>query len=122
MLTKGKTRRLELPHEPGEWIEVRLLGLDDVVEVRREARLSEGESLLQLVGDDAIMAVIKPTLCRCIQAWSYEEPVSPEAIGTLDAKTAVYILTELLPAQESEEDRKNGISPSTAASTVKARR
>lgn len=117
MLTKGVTRKLALPHEPGEWIEINLLGIDDLIEVKREAGVVAG-----MTAEEIGEVTLKPMLTRCIKAWSYLELVTPDAIGGLDPVTATYVVGELMPQPLSEDERKNAISPSTAVSTGKASR
>ena len=106
MLTGG-TEKLAIPHEPGEWVEVRYLSWRETNRIKREA------------ADDEDMAA------RCLYAsvvsWSYERPVSEETIDLLDDVTASFIIHAMIPGQRTEEERKNGSLPSTSRSkdTVK---
>ena len=108
MLTKGIVKRLELPHEPGEWIDIKPLSIADLVEVKQQARTTGGPEY-QLSDEDSGMAIALPSLTRGIVAWSYPEAVSAEAIGSLDTETAVYVLRALVPGQLDEADQKTGL-------------
>ncbi len=135
MLTKSITKRIELPAEPGEWIEVRPLSWRDL-QGAREARQHEairkaidlGSALKDLSGiaqDRQPNTPVEPKaedtydvgylLHRAIVDWSYGEPVTEEAVDSLDQKTVDVVLDELLP-KTTEADQKNGFSLSTSLS------
>ena len=131
MLTKSITKRIELAHEPGYWIEIRPLSWRDL-EGAKDARQHQaiqraidlGSALKDLSGlaadrkDDAPVQQATADLYdvgyllhRAIVDWSYGEPVTEEAIDSLDQQTVDVVLAELLP-KTSEADLKNGYSPS----------
>ena len=135
MLTKSVTKRIELGHEPGDWIEVRPLSWRDLEGAKdrhqnqlmaRAADLGDALKALQGLSSDQQAAAQKEAaakqnpsdlydvgylLHRAIVDWSYGEPVTEEAIDSLDQQTVDVVLAELLP-KTSEADLKNGYSPS----------
>ena len=134
MLTSKVTKRFPIPHEPEEWIEVRLLSWLHLEEARLAKQAKVFESMRSMGGDvlhalqearaegpvdaapvelDPIAQYDQETLLRSgIVSWSYPEPVS--AIGELDAETAEWAARVILnPSERTEEDRKNASSPST---------
>ncbi|MPZ13982.1 MAG: hypothetical protein GEU73_06095 [Chloroflexi bacterium] len=135
-LVRGITRRVELPSEPGEWIEVRLLSWVERKEAR-EVRLSAiirdahalgpelRASIRETQQDSSGQAPVDPlaaydhetVLTRGIVAWSFDAEVSPETIRLLDEPTALVALRAILQIDtESEADRKNGSSRSITPS------
>ncbi len=134
MLTKAITKRIELAHEPGEWIEVRPLSWRDLQGSRDEHSQTAIKKALDLGsalnGLSEMAAAQKkdaePTnpkiedtydvgylLHRAIVDWSYGEPVTEEAVDSLDQTTVDVVLDDLLP-KTSEADQKNGCSLSTS--------
>lgn len=141
MLTsRVPSRRLELPHEPGSWIEVRSLsGLQ--LQHARAAAQHERVLRMQEMGPDMVTATIRnadPEAIKAAQAensdplsnydrrtlllegivdWSYTDaPVTPENIDDLDEVTMQYVAEALVPKVATEDDRKNGSEPSTTIS------
>ena len=87
MLTNKVVKRVELPHEPGEWVEVRMPSM-----------------LIMDKASDAAhpwMGLLE----ACILSWSYEEPPTAEAISELDSET-VHVLNRALLGG-NEEATKN---------------
>lgn len=76
MLTSKAIKRIDLPHEPGEWIEVKMPSLS----VLEAVGLGEGE-----ISQSRIM------LQKCIVGWSYSDPVNNETIDDLDFRTVQFI-------------------------------
>lgn len=125
MLRKGVTKTAEIPHEPGEWIEVKLLGWKEL-EAARRARMRQSFENIREMGPDLYRQMQEsrsdngPTdvmqqydqgvvLERGIVGWSYGEPVTPETIGQLDPVTAEWAARTIVGADaEREDDRKNG--------------
>ena len=96
MLTNKLEKTVELPHEPGQWVKVRMpSGFMKL----RSADMSNIDGGLYLFES-------------CILGWSYDEPVTREAIWELDDHTIQLILTALL-IPEPETDRKNVSTRST---------
>lgn len=98
-LIKDETRvRLDIPHEPGEWIEIRPMRNGDLLHVELKDKVSATVLMFE----------------RLITGWSYEEPVTPENIRRLDIKTASWLDGELTRVSGVRtEEEKNGSSPSS---------
>jgi hypothetical protein len=90
MLTSKHLKKVDLPHEPGEWIEVKMPSVGDL-------RAVDMTNSIQSTLD---------ALCSCIKAWSYDEDVTPENIADLDPPTITFLETVLFPPQ-TEAERKN---------------
>jgi hypothetical protein len=127
-LTKTQTRLVEIPHEPGETMTLRILPWKKLQEAAREqqtvaihrmrdmggelaatiqkARQEQAQSA-QPVEADPLLDYDRATLLRAgIVGWTYEVPVSPEAIDDLDEVTADWAAREILrPSLRSEEER-----------------
>ena len=88
MLTNKVIKRVELPHEPGEWVEVRMPSM-----LIMDTSSDQPHTWLAL-------------MVACIQAWSYDEPVSPETISELDAET-IHILNRALMGGSDQDATKN---------------
>src|SRR3990167_4803890 len=130
-IVRGVIRRVLLSHEPGAWVDLRLLSWRQLEEaqhahlaatVRQFSGLADGMEAFQGFIDKATVGGTvaqqqnfdTATLLRAgIVAWSYEEPVSPENIDDLDAETVRVLVAELTPHGQSEEERKNGFERST---------
>lgn len=119
MLVSKSTRRIELPHEPGQYIEVRDLSFLEI-DKSKEKKLKYSMMLLSGIDmpdfkvpedlkdrkpDPMASHDIPYLLEKGIVGWSYEEEVSSENIALLDSKTAELVIREILGIEE-EEDRK----------------
>ena len=128
MLTHLNVRKVEIPHEPGEWVELKPLSWDDfdrartarlksVVETMRDA--AEVLALLQTraaepqLDTDPLSAYDRATVLRAgVVGWSYDAVLDRENLSALDEATADWILHQLLDGR-TEEARKNASSTST---------
>lgn len=124
MLVGTNTRRVEIPHEPGEWLELRQLTWRQLkaakaarqMEVLQSVRTLGGDLLRELqqmsqgaaAGDPLAEYDQATVLIAGIAAWSYAEAVSPEAIDQLDPATADWALRELVGLTPQGEEAKNG--------------
>lgn len=72
---KTQRERIEIPHEPGEWIELTPLTFGDK------------RALAELKGVESVTYLVRAT----VAAWSYKVPPSPENIDLLDAETSDWI-------------------------------
>ena len=90
-LTSRVTKRLELPHEPGEWVDIRMPSLRDLHEMQKL--------------DDTYAGMVK-LISQCVVGWSYEADVTEDTVWDLDAETAGYIGTAL-NAAKTDDDEKN---------------
>lgn len=138
MLTQLTTRRLDVPGEAGEWIEVRPLSgrrKREAIKARQAAAL---QTMTEL-GSDTLAAIragresmaddakddVDPyaqydqehVLASSIVAWSYDVPVTPESIDDLDAPTQDYLFRELVKPliQRSEREKLERFFDSTPA-------
>lgn len=124
MLVGTNTRRVEIPHEPGEWLELRALTWRQLkaakaarqTEVLQSVRTLGGDLLRDLQqmsqgaasGDPLAEYDQATVLVAGIAAWSYAEAVSPAAIDQLDPATADWALRELVGLTARGEETKNG--------------
>ncbi len=126
MLTGRIVKQVDIPHEPGEWLKLRLLPgkkLDEARELKQRQTLAGlremgvdiwREFTAERGGDspatqDPLTYYDVDTLLRAgIVGWSYEEKVTPQAIEDLDAQTRRWAAETLLQmVEESAEARKN---------------
>ena len=123
MLIGATTQRVDIPHEPGEWLELRMLSWLDLEEARAE-RQARALQLMRGLGADLVAQLQGVTqdgqadggqqeldratvLRRGLVGWSYG-PFSSEAIGQLDEATAAFAYQEILRLSlPSEGDQKN---------------
>ena len=90
MLTNRIEKQVDLEHEPGEWIRVRMPSVAMLADVDRTDGLKATIDVLKL----------------CILSWSYDAEVTPENVGELDVVSVQALEAVLFPAQ-NEADRKN---------------
>jgi len=117
-ILKPTTRRLDIPHEPGEWVLIRRLASLGSIDFSKltgppEVRLLE----------------LARYFISAIVAWSYPEPPSVDVIagqknaagdreGGLDDKTALWLRGEiqaLADGDSSDSARLPASSPSTGS-------
>jgi len=119
------TRRVPVPHEPSEWMELKRLSwrqLERAEEVQSDNLLPRMKKMggdiinaLQEVGreqkQDPAAKYDKGTVLGWgIVKWSYDAEVSKENIDALDEKTADWAFREILSLNEprTEDEQKNG--------------
>lgn len=130
MLTSRVTKQVDIPHEPGEWLTIRMLPgkkLDEAREERERAvfgklRALGGEVLRETQGmsrrearevleaDPLEQYDIDVLLRAGIVGWSYEERFSPTVTEDLDEYTRRWAAEEILAFSRQtidEEARKN---------------
>ena len=106
------TKRVEIPHEAGEWLELRKLSWVQLERAKDEATSEQMRVLREMGGDlvaslQAARGAETPAaggtsyskaalLGMGIGAWSYDAPVTPENIGLLDEPTAAFAFAELV--------------------------
>ena len=131
--------RRAIPHEPGEWLEIRRLPWSTLREARKELAASQREEMKAL-GAEFISAIStgrdqdeqriraklaarqwdfdqfeqRVLLTKGIVGWSYAPPVDADAIDTLDAQTAEWAANEILSVSKpkTEEETKNAFASS----------
>ncbi len=121
MLIGTKTRKIELPHEQGAWIEVKDLTWKQIAEAKRLNMLEMMKSMKDF-GDiiEAVMGKkpdpnVKETIesydigyvLKCsIKGWSYPDKFTEELIDQLDPKTVEFLANELLGIEVEGEKVK----------------
>lgn len=128
-LRTGMVKREQIPHEPGEWMDLRLLGWRDLDAARRARQAESYDSLRAMGGDlykmiqetraevkredsstdDPLQTYDLGTVLKLgVAGWSYDEPVSEDSLGALDRETAEWAARVIVGAKaEREDDRKN---------------
>ncbi len=123
-LVTNITKRAEIPHEPGEFMEFKKLSwkqLEHAQEISSDALMAKMKSM----GGDLIQAFTKNAqeekadpsksydrdyiLQKGIVKWSYDAEVSPDNISDLDEETAVWAFKEILDMNlpRTEDEAKN---------------
>jgi hypothetical protein len=117
-------KRVEIPHEPHEWIEFRKLSWRQLEQAGEAATNRSFERLKQMGGDlltalrtageqqtaDPLTQYDKlVVLEHGVRAWSYEAKVETKSICALDEQTADWAFGEILELSKprSEVDSKN---------------
>lgn len=122
----GKTTRVDIPHEPGQWLEIRRLSwreLDRASDAETETQLAR----IKAMGGDVFAAIQRQAgeqkekpkaasydraavLRKGIVRWSYDEKVAPDNIDMLDEETAAWAVEQILALgrPRTEEETKNG--------------
>ena len=134
MLTSKVTTRIELPHESGQWIEVRMPSawiLDKARRAQRQQSIAmigaldasvlaawqNNSSQIEQLRDDTPVERSEEydwlaLLQECITAWSYAEPFEKELVSDLDEVTVKVVIAVLVP-NKTEADQKNASRRST---------
>ena len=122
MLIGTSSEKYEIPHESGEWVELRKLSARQLRKCEKE-RQKEVMSLAREMGADIFKALqgvetpdrevdvrsryhLDTLLELAIESWSYDEPVSKENIGRLDEQTEQFIVSKVLGVEPEEEAKK----------------
>ena len=119
MLIGTSTRKIDIPHEEGQWIEVRDLTRKEITESKRLKMVETmtsmkdfGDIMQMFTGMTTIKDVpitvesydLDYVLEKAITGWSYDEEAGPESISRLDQKTSELVACDLLGI-EDEGDR-----------------
>ncbi len=123
-LVTNITKKVDIPHEEGEWMEFRKLSwkqLEHASDVSTDALMER----MKKMGGDILKALTNSTkeqeqdpaskydratvLRKGIARWSYEEKVNPDNLDSLDEETAAWAFKEILSLNNprSEEETKN---------------
>lgn len=135
LIDRTQGRRIDIPHEPGEWLSVRRLTWEEIAsaksikqsqtfrditvigsEAMKQLEGMTSESIAQALADPLAQLDIGTVLTHGVVGWSYSADVTPENVKLLDEATAKFAALEIVQPQ-SEEQRKNGSSVSTEPST-----
>ena len=126
----GITRRADVPHEPGQWLELRMLSWLDldhartarIKEIAERAKVLSGINFAALavpqpqpVEDPLLNFDVQTLLRRGVSAWSYGDKVTTD---DLDERTAQWAAREILALTLPDEgslgkgsSRSTGTSP-----------
>jgi hypothetical protein len=91
------TRKLDIPHEAGEWIEIRPLSAKRLHLITLEAkRLSRDAVAADAIDTDAEGFALSSVMLReAIVSWSYDAPVTAENVDDLDIATTTWLMGEI---------------------------
>jgi len=119
----SKTRRVDIPHEEGEWVELKELSGRKLRQNRERQTWALLAKVNEAGGFGALKGVEAPEgqkpdplaaydlgdlLEKGIVAWSYGEELTPEAIECLDEETERFIACQLIPGAEDDSAVKKG--------------
>jgi hypothetical protein len=116
LITSKDTKRLDIPHEPGQWVEVRPLTFGD----------------LDIFGmDGETVRVSRDLASEVITGWSYSEwPVSRDErltlLKSLDLDTSMWLITALgetlteISGIRSDDAKKNTVNNSSPTTSTEA--
>ena len=110
--------KLDIPHEPGEWIEASALSwsvFQEAEDVATSRAAERSALILKSAGPDAVRALAgmdqadaetpagdkydrRTVLQGAIKSWSYSEPPTPENIDALDPETASWLFDVVIAA------------------------
>ena len=112
------TRRIDIPHEPGEWVEVRPLSAKNLRVMDKAAKTAARGPDTVLDETEYGYELTTRMLDAAVVAWSYEPPVTPENLADLDLATTVWLSGELSTGAEiplPSTPPSTASSPETAA-------
>jgi hypothetical protein len=104
------TRKLDIPNEAGEWVEIRPISNAALREVRADARAAVGGEDSQDYGLELTQRLLR----IAIVSWSYEPMPTDETIGDLDIAMTEWLARTL---NEAAIVPLPSSSPSTDSST-----
>jgi hypothetical protein len=130
MLTNLVKKRLDVPKEDGQWIEIRKLPWRKLREAS-ETQQHAAFAFVKTLGKDGMAAVKEVTaeqiaafkanpaasydpgvlMRSAVTAWSYSDKPTPEQIDDLDPDTASWLVDEIVALSRpprDEEAAKNG--------------
>lgn len=100
--TNRATRRVDIPHEPGQWVEITRLAWSEM-------------PTFQLRATD-LHAYIAALFAKAVTGWSYDVPPTPENLAYLDDTTAGWLYIEIDKfLHHAETDPGNATTPSGAS-------
>lgn len=100
LIDPTKHQRLEIPEEPGQWVEMRPVLVGDLRAVPVDAsRVQHNVIILQ----------------RVIGAWSYAEPVNADSLDRLDADTYAWLVLQTNILGQRSDAEKKGSSDSSSS-------
>lgn len=110
------TRKLDIPHEPGQWVEIRPLSTAALREAIKQAlEAVKGDDMDREYGYELTARMLRVA----VVSWSYEPPPGPDTIADLDLRTTRWLADEL--QKGADEVPLPITSPSTESSTETAK-
>lgn len=127
-IVKGKTRRVDVPHEKDEWFEVKRLSWRQL-ELAADVHSDKALKTMKDMGADMAKAMQNETrtptkerspeqlydrgivLEAGILGWSYDEEVNKENIESLDEETAAWAFGEIVGLNKATEEERKNASP-----------
>ena len=123
-LVTETVKRVDIPHEDGEWLEIRRLSwreLEAASDTATDAMMTRmkklGGEIVQALRSAATKQQADPfdgydrqaVLSAGLRAWSYDAKVNAENMALLDEPTAVFAFREILTLSKprTEDDAKN---------------
>ena len=142
MLIDNVPVQRDIPHEPGQWIEIRRLSWLMLDEAKKRQAATQREDMKAL-GAEFVAAIMRGNqdeearvrrrlreqewdvsqfdtltlLRKGLAGWSYQTDVNADSIGQLDPITAEWAAGEILSLSRpiSADERKNVSAPSTGS-------
>ena len=99
LVSKLQPRRVPIPHEPGEWIEL---------------KPPTGGQWAAALKDDAAPSEYLRT---CVTGWSYDAPVNAETIADLDIATSAWLIKQVSAIVAPGGKEGNESAPDSKATT-----
>lgn len=112
LVSKLTPKRIPIPHEPGEWIEMLPPTVEAVetVGIERTAGMTVRESSAGL-------------LAKCVKSWSYDAPIQRETFYDLDNQTWEWLIETINSSAhvpDAEKKASNNGSSHTMAPEAEA--
>jgi hypothetical protein len=89
LISVDQVKRLDVPHEPDQWIEVRPVTAGDL------GMLEAGQSMVKLTLE---------AMSTLIKGWSYPEPATRESVNRLDVDTFIWLSKEIMTFSGVRDD------------------
>lgn len=113
------TRRVDLPDEPGAWVELRPLSAKLLHTIGLEAAKVGRAALAEDEFDVSAEGYEETTLLlsQAIVAWSYDVPVSRETVEDIDLITTAFLKGELMGGNAEIPLPSGALSTESSAET-----
>jgi hypothetical protein len=122
MIVTNVTKKVDIPHEPGEWMIIKRLSWKQLDEASTVSSMASFERISKL-GPDMAATLSKfasgapssdaaydraTVLNQGIAKWSYSDEINPDNIDALDDVTANWAFREIVAMnQPTEQEVKN---------------
>jgi hypothetical protein len=109
LINSQHIRRVDIPHEPGEWVEIRPVTAGQYADLQRDGA--------DLTGAEVALRILVGSLAD----WSYDAPITPETLRSLDYETFTWLERELSVTSGLRSDpESNGSVPQSSPITEPA--